>query len=431
MYESRANYRSSFQDKQRPFSKTLDKIKLPDSPSVFTLELTSACNHHCVGCGNVFPHLENYLKYADWKEIINKIKKYAFSLRITGGECTLHPEFDLIIKEVEKLKVPYVIFTNGDWADPDEMLNLFTSCEHCDGLLISLHGYDTESYYSFVKTEAFDRVVAHIKKSVKAGLKVALNTVLTKYNYQKIENMVKLGKSLGVFSIAFSRYCGQNLSQFELSIEEFQVAFKQIMQLNRKDKNIVFNNCVPACFGFEDYPTKACTSGITHCTIGPDGHVRPCTHSPIKLGRITEQSIEAIWRCNELKYWHSLIPENCFDCALFNRCRGGCRATAYHKHLPQDPFINFSHIKKEKHIEKQTLAINRDARLSVNFRIKTQDFGYYLINRSRHIPVKQEAGPILSYLNTNPLIKDVEVKFGKRSLDFVGSLILAGFVLIE
>jgi len=431
MYEASANFHYSFQAQTNQVSKILDKIKLPDTPSVFTLELTSACNHHCEGCGNVFSHDEEYLKYDDWKEIINKIKKHAFSLRVTGGECTLHPEFDLIIKEIEKLKVPYVIFTNGDWMSPDEMLNLFKSCQHCDGLLISLHGYDAESYYSFVKTEAFDRIVANIEKSVKAGLKVALNTVLNKYNYQKIEKIVKLGKSLGVFSIAFSRYCGQNLNEFELSKQEFLTVFHQIIQFNKHDKSIVFNNCVPACFDSEGYPTKACTSGIIHCTIGPDGFVRPCTHSPLKLGKINEKSIEEIWRSDGLKYWHSLIPENCLNCALFNQCRGGCRATAYHKNLQQDPFINFSNIKKTKDVETQTLKINSNARLSVNYRIKTQDFGYFLINRNRHIPVKKEAAPILSYLNKSPQIKDIEDKYGKQALNFVGTLIVAGLVLIE
>jgi radical SAM protein with 4Fe4S-binding SPASM domain len=431
MYEASANFHYSFQARTNHVSKILDKIKLPDSPSVFTLELTSACNHHCTGCGNIFPHNANHLSYAAWKEIITKIKKYAFSLRLTGGECTLHPEFNLILREIDKLKIPYVIFTNGDWMSPDEMLNLFKSCQHCDGLLISLHGYDTESYYSFVKTEAFDRVVANIEKSVKAGLKVALNTVLNKYNYQKIEKIVKLGKSLGVFSIAFSRYCGQNSSQFELSVKEFQVAFEQIIQLNKKDKSIVFNNCVPACFIIEDYPTKACTSGITHCTVGPDGFVRPCTHSPLKLGKINERSLDEIWRSDVLKYWHSLIPEFCLNCSLFNQCRGGCRANAYHKNLEQDPFINFPQVKKTKGNEVQTLKIKRDARISVNYRLKTQDFGYYLINRNRHIPVKKEAAPILSFLNQKPLVKDIEVKFGKQALDFVGSLIVAGLVLTD
>lgn len=404
---------------------------IPDTPSVFTLELTSACNHRCAGCGNVFSHDGNNLKFDDWKQIINKIKKYAFSLRITGGECTLHPKLDLILREIEKLKVPYVIFTNGDWTNPDETLKIFKSCRHCDGLLISLHGYDAKSYFSFVKNDAFDRVILNIKKSVKSGIQVAINTVLNKYNYKKIEKIVKLGKSFGAFSIAFSRYCGQNLNEFELSVEEFQTVFYKIIQLNKKDKSIVFNNCVPACFSSEEFPTKACTSGITHCTIGPDGFVRPCTHSPLRLGKITEKSIEEIWCADELKYWHSLIPEDCLNCTLFNQCRGGCRATAYHKNLAQDPFINFSNIKKAKGIEIQTLEIDSNAKLSVNYRIKIQDFGYYLINRNRHIPVKKEAAPILSYLNKNPQIKDIEVKFGKQALDFVGSLILAGLVLTD
>jgi len=431
MHDGHTKFDSSTSENISKYSRILEKIHLPDTPSVFTLELTSACNHHCTGCGNIFPHNSSHLNHAAWQEIIARIKKYAFSLRITGGECTLHPEFELILQEIEKLKVPYVIFTNGDWKNPVKTIKLFQSCHHCDGLLISLHGYDAKSYFSHVNTDAFDRVVANIKKSIQSGIRVAINTVLNKYNFQHIKEIVQLGKSLGVFSIAFSRYCGQNLNGFELSKAEFRAAFHQITQIHEKDKTIVINNCVPACFDSGDYPTKACTSGITHCTIGPDGYVRPCTHSPLKLGKITETSLEELWRSDKLKYWHSLIPENCLDCASFSQCRGGCRATAYHKNLPHDPFIDFSR-KKQAHDGKlQTLTINSNARLSANYRIKTQEFGYFLINRSRHISVKKEAAPILSYLNKNPQIKDIEDQFGKQALDFVGALIVAGLVLAE
>jgi len=409
----------------------LDKIKISETPSVFTLELTSSCNHHCVGCGNVFGHTEQHLSYVEWKKILDRISKYAFSLRITGGECTLHPEFDLIINEVENLNVPYVIFTNGDWVGPDEIINILKKCKNCDGLLVSLQGYNAKSYHSYVKTDAFERVIFNIKKSVKAGLRVATNTVLTKSIHKNIEDIVTLGKKLGVFSIAFSRFCGQDLDDVELSENEFQAAFDLICRLNEKDKTIVLNNCVPACFTDKQIPVKGCTSGITHCTIGPDGYARPCTHSPIRLGDIRENSIEQLWNSELLKSWHSLIPESCFDCTSFAQCRGGCRALAYHKNLKHDPFINFSNKHKNLNSKLITLEVNRDARLIVNYRIKPQDFGFYLINRNRHVPVKKEAAPILSILNHTPRLKDIEHQFGKQALNFVGSLIVAGLVLTE
>jgi len=431
MYESDQIFFPRFQIEEKICSKIWDKINIPETPSVFTLELTAACNHHCVGCGNVFDHTEPSLAYLEWKEIIDRINNYAFSFRITGGECTLHPDFDLIINEIEKLNVPYVIFTNGDWANTDRIINILKKCQNCDGLLVSLQGYDANSYQAYVGIDAFERVISNIKKSIEAGLRIATNTVLTKYIHEKIEAIVSLTKKMGVFSVAFSRFCGCNLAGIELSENEFQAAFDLICQLNEKDNTIVLNNCVPACFSDNQIPVKGCTSGITHCTIGPDGYARPCTHSPIRLGNIRQNSIEQLWNSDKLKYWHSLIPEACLDCGSFSQCRGGCRALAYHKKLKHDPFIKFSNLHKNFNAKPVALEVNRDARLIVNYRVKPQEFGFYLINRSRHVAVKKEAAPILSFLNQTPQLKDIEQQLGKQALDFVGSLIVAGLVLAE
>ncbi|MBD3337886.1 MAG: radical SAM protein [Candidatus Lokiarchaeota archaeon] len=426
------NDRSSVSFNGDVYSELSQKLHFPATPSIFTLEITSSCNHDCPGCGNIFPHQKKHLEYKTWNKIIEKVEPYAAGFRITGGECTLHPEFDRIIKTIDSLDIPIVIFSNGDWEDPDKVISLISECNNCDGVLISLHGHDRQSYFEFVKTDRFDGVVSNIQKSVAAGIRVATNTVLTKKNVQSIHRIIELGKSLDVFSIAFSRYYGNNLADCELSPVEFRNIFHYILNLHRGDKSIVFNNCIPACFDESSFSMKGCTSGITHCTIGPDGMARPCTHAPIKLGNILNTPIEEIWKSDALKYWNSLIPQDCFDCPELRNCRGGCRATAYHKNLAKDPFINCGTVKNHaKRNSAEKLYLNKHDRLKKNYKLKSHPSGYYLINRSRYVNVTNDAKPILDFLDSTPEILKINEEFGTEGLNFIGMLIIKGLILLE
>ena len=56
----------------------------PPTPSVFTLEITRRCHHHCAGCGNVFSHKDQEMDEASWAAIIARLRPFIQALRITG-----------------------------------------------------------------------------------------------------------------------------------------------------------------------------------------------------------------------------------------------------------------------------------------------------------------------------------------------------------
>ena len=112
-----------------------------------------------------------------------------------------------------------------------QIISLVKNLKYCDGLLISLHGANPDSYFSFTRKNSFFQVIDNIKRAVDANIRVATNTVLTKFNFKEILDVIKLAKSLGVFSVAFSRHYGAHLPGVELSKEEFRYAFNLINKL--------------------------------------------------------------------------------------------------------------------------------------------------------------------------------------------------------
>ena len=72
-----------------------------------------------------------------------------------------------------------------------------------------------------------------------------------------------------------------------------------------------------------------CSGGVDFFAIDPSGNVRPCNHSPVKLG-----SFRNIISAIESDYWQKFkckdfLPKYCTGCILSMLCDGGCREAAH------------------------------------------------------------------------------------------------------
>lgn len=399
----------------------------PPCPTVFTIELTSHCNHKCVGCGNTFTRDLGHMGYEQWKDILDRLKAHITSLRITGGECTLHPDFIEFVTYCDSLGVPFVIFSNGRWRNPALLIKTLVGLKNLQGVLVSLHGHEPNSYSKFVISSSFDVVLANIRLASQAGIKIGTNTVLTKYNIEYLEDIVKLSLTSGASSVAFSRYYGVAMPEIEPTEAQLYDAIHMIEHLHYNDQRVVFNNCVPLCFTESDMPLKGCTSGFTHCTIDPLGNVRPCTHSPYILGNILHQDIHTIWRSETLQKWHSLIPSNCLTCDRFSACRGGCRATAYDQNLRQDPLMKQPY-KQQDTRKRGTVCIDRATRPILRGKLHAVPEVIYLVGTKRTIALADKTMPILETLSGQYSMEEIHKRFGQIAIDFIGSLAIAGLV---
>ncbi len=55
-----------------------------------------------------------------------------------------------------------------------------------------------------------------------------------------------------------------------------------------------------------------------------------------------------------------------------------------------------------------TLKLYRDATLAPDYKLRQSPFGYYLINRSRHVAVTKQALPVLVALNSPITLGQIE-----------------------
>ena len=318
----------------------------PEACSYY-LELTPDCSNTCPGCLNTFvikkPSQRSwngspFLRAKDWVMLLKKIAPSTLSLKITGGEPTLHPDFDEIVVAVEELRIPFAIFTNGRWSNPQRIVELIQRASCCQGLLISLHGARAEEHEAFSGVAGcFEETVSNIRLATQAGLSVSISTVLTSRNCNSVERIVELADLLHVSQVVFNRYIGPAIAGLELTPQALRTTILRIERLRRAGASVRFGPCIPSCFVASS--AAGCFAGASFAAIDPWGNVKPCSHAPLIVGNLVNQSLREIWNSDGMMLWDALVPRRCPACSEYATCHGGCRANALLLQQDRDPLI--------------------------------------------------------------------------------------------
>lgn len=293
------------------------------------LELTSACNNACPGCSNPYAAQRSPapLPATTWAAILESARPHFQWVKLTGGEPTLHPEFLSIVATLETLALPFTLLTNGRWLAPEGLVHTLQRSPVFQGLLVSLHGPDAASHEGFSGVPgSFAATVQNIRRATVAGLRVTLSTVLTRYNWNRVEVMVMLARMLGAAGVSFSRYIGSPLPALEATPAQVQAAMRRIETLKAQDEPVGFGAPLPQCVATTEM--TACLAGEAFVTVDPWGRVRPCNHAPVYLGDLRQQSLAEILDSPAARSWRAFVPTECTTCGLSLVCHGGCRAEA-------------------------------------------------------------------------------------------------------
>jgi len=320
----------------------------PSAPLThFFLELTPECNNACPGCGSVYAHQKNAppLSVADWCAMVDLLAPMNPRLRLSGGEPTLHPQFEEIANYIDAQGIPFTVFTNARWEEPQAMIHFLAGRGHLEGILVSVHGARAASHEAFTNVPgSFDEAVNNARRAAQAGVRVVTSTVITHQNHREMEEVMELTHAIGAERTTFSRFIGPPLPGIEASEDELEIAVQSLERLmdNRRrfqenNEDLHYGSPIPHCFTANR--SNGCMAGFVHATIDPWGNLRPCPHVPIIAGNVLEQDFEAIWHSPTMETWRSGLLAQCDGCSLAGECRSGCQAQALWRGNGRDPLI--------------------------------------------------------------------------------------------
>lgn len=189
------------------------KLNLPKGVPPLTslyMYIAGSCNLACRHCW-IEPDYQatdqngKFIKLAHLKKAIRQAKALGLgSVKLTGGEPTLHPQFRAIVDYIESQKVSMLMESNGILID-DEMARFLKAKKHFGFVSVSLDGAkaETHDWLRGVKG-SYKKAVAGIKSLVKAGFQPQMICTLHKGNVAELEDVVKLARRLGCGSVKFN-----------------------------------------------------------------------------------------------------------------------------------------------------------------------------------------------------------------------------------
>jgi heme b synthase len=340
-------------------------------PRVLALELTRRCNLACIHCrataNDTAPAGELSLK--EYKDLFDNISSFSSPIVIlTGGEPFLRHDLFEIASYASGLGLRVAVSTNGTMIDADKTRGLLQA--GVGACSISIDGSNARIHDDFRQQKgAFKSSVDGMRILQEAGLKIQINSSITKRNMQDLDNIYRLVKQLGadawhVFMLVPTGRGGETGTDELITSGDYERILSYIYEKDRDDDMEIKPTCAPqyyrilrqrakedgipvdvAHFGL-NARTRGCLAGMGFGFVSYEGEVFPCGYYPKLAGNVRQTPFDKIWK--ESPLFQTLrnfkkYEGYCGRCAFLKVC-GGCRARSYAitgNDMAEEPYCDY------------------------------------------------------------------------------------------
>jgi MoaA/NifB/PqqE/SkfB family radical SAM enzyme len=167
------------------------------------VELTNHCNLSCKHCFDRRHSAGGYLDIGTLETILKNAKQHGFDyLSLTGGEPTLHPEFQKILSMAMSAGYQVGFVTNG-WNFVDIYTQMPDVLPQTSSINFSLDGAKESTHDALRRRGSYRHVMHAVSICTVKDIPFTFNSVVTAGNYVEIEALVELSAKLGSRGIRF------------------------------------------------------------------------------------------------------------------------------------------------------------------------------------------------------------------------------------
>lgn len=309
----------------------IDPLYQHDRPYSINVEVTYACNQHCIFCAaDAGAPLQNELTAQEIDHLLDEITALHINpVTITGGEPLLR--YELVLHMVERIAsagLKPIMLTNAVLITKERAEALYAAGLHI--IQTSVDGLTPEVHNRIRGTPtALDDVRRGISLFKEAGFEVHLSTVLNRGNFSQMMEISTIQNVFGADKtyVSFVHPQGRGKNQkFHLTPQQMRDYFVLSHQTGNGE---ILNEFIPR---------ERCSIG-TSPVVTPSGDIYPCMltkFEPLKLGNVRDTTLKEIWQSSpllkELFECSVYKIEPCKECSYKLFCGGGCRGGAFAYH---------------------------------------------------------------------------------------------------
>jgi len=233
---------------------------------------------------------------------------------VSGGEASLHPQFDSLAEALIQIKpaITTVLETNGAirTKEPEKM----------KGFKIIHVSYEPDGFEA--GTADSQENIQLVRDLNEAGIYAYLLVTVHQGNVDKIDSMVEMAKTAGE-SIGFNLCCVPMHKHSDLVLSP-----EQTLQASEKLYGLFLDRKIVRFTSPWIVSKHGCAAGITACAVTPSGDVVPCPFlKTLIAGNIYKRALEEIWLDSGVfgGIRRRKTDNLCVACRFAPFC-GGCRA---------------------------------------------------------------------------------------------------------
>ena len=241
--------------------------KSPKLPlSSLNIEITDGCNLQCIHCYNDFGHRKiNFINKDALYSLLDDLNYLnTFSIAITGGEATIHPDFIEICKFFVDKGFRLTLFTNGFHSDKIiELLKLYPKTNFT--IKVSLDGFKDQHNLIRNNNYSYSNCINFLNKLKKyKNIEVYISSTIMRENIEfaaKFKDFIKNEFPDFIYGVDLITPCKTNQAH-SFRKDEFNEIYEQMPSLlnSRNSKSDKFR----------------CSGGRSQATLMVDGGLKIC-----------------------------------------------------------------------------------------------------------------------------------------------------------
>lgn len=312
-------------------------------------EMTNACNANCIHCGSKSgARRANELTEEEAMRLCDDLHTLGCqSVSLIGGEIFLNPYWEKVCARLTELGIKAAPLTNGLLVNETNLEKLKQA--GVDNVAFSIDGLARVHDHIRGVPGLFDKMIANIRLTQHAGLRVGVNTAISALNVEELPGVYQLLCELKIpawqVQIVEDMGAASDNPELRLTGELLYKAAKYIAQFrSEKQVRIYVSHNLGWFASFEpqlrDHPFTGCLAGKYLVGIESNGNVRGCLS--IMSGdpgdnvedNIRNRSLVEIWNDPQsfAPFRYRKVEDLtgfCAQCKYRDLCRGGCSSVAY------------------------------------------------------------------------------------------------------